>query len=318
MSKKIRRMLILTLAVTMLSGNSFDIRVAAYHESRLSLYGMTSGGEREVRLSVNAKGQLQVMIKNGMDKKGKTYNAKIVYKKSGKKTGITKIRKNSKRMFADGYTTITRGEKIYNIKIKGSKALLSMYNKNGKKKKTQKFDCSKIKKKYKKMKVTQMLFVSKNKLRILYGNTDKSGVPYDGGSIILNLSTGKAKRDAAFSFMPQGYSKGKVYAVGGSHIFVAEVKTGKNVASFQLPPGDLVADNNAVSYRNGIVLFVNKNGAYMAKDTDKELRLVHSFTESRMKTKYVRCAAVASKKCFYVGFASSEDEEPKHIVKYSC
>lgn len=318
MSKKIRQILILTLAVTMLSGNSFDIRAAAYHESRLSLYGMISGGEREVRLSVNAKGQLQVMIKNGMDKKGKTYNAKIVYKKSGKKAGITKIRKDSKKIFADGYTTITRGEKIYNIKIKGRKALLSIYNKNGKKKKTQKFDCSKIKKKYKKMKVTQMLFVSKNKLRILYGNTDKSGVPYDGGSIILNLSTGKAKREAAFSFMPKGYSKGKVYAIRGSHIFVAEVKNGKNVASFQLPPGDLVADYNAVSYRNGILLFVNKNGAYMAKDTDKKLRLVHSFTESRMKTKYVRCAAVASKKCFYVGFASSEGEEPEHIVKYSC
>lgn len=132
MSKKIRRMLILALAVTMLSGNSFDIRAAAYHESRLSLYGMTNG--EEVRLNVNAKGQLQVIIKNGMDKKGNEYNGKIVYKKKGKKVGITKIRKNSKRIFADGYTTITRGGKIYNIKIKGSKALLSMYNKNGKKK----------------------------------------------------------------------------------------------------------------------------------------------------------------------------------------
>lgn len=315
MSKKIRRVLILTLAVTMLSGNSFDIRAAAYHESRLSLYGMTNG--EEVRLSVNAKGQLQVIIKNGMDKKGNEYNGKIVYKKKGKKVGITKIRKNSKRIFADGYTTITRGERIYNIKIKGSKALLSMYNKKGKKKKTQKFDCSKIKKKYKKMKVAQMLFVSKNKLRILYGNTDKIGVPYDGGSIILNLSTGKAKREATFSFMPEGYSKGKVYAVPGSHILVAEVKNGKNIASFQLPPGDSVV-HNAVSYRNGILLYVNKNGAYMAKDTDKELRLVHSFSKSRMKTKYVRCAAVASKKCFYVGFASSEEGEPKDIVKYSC
>lgn len=116
----------------MLSGNSFDIRAAAYHESRLALYGMAGGAE--VRLSVNAKGQLQVMIKNDMDKKGKTYNAKIVYKKNGKKASITKIRKDSKRIFADGYTTISRGGKIYNIKIKGSKVLLSMYNKKGKKK----------------------------------------------------------------------------------------------------------------------------------------------------------------------------------------
>lgn len=318
MSRKIRQILIVTLAVTALSGNSLDIRAAAYHESRLSLYGMNNGAEREVKLSVNAKGQLQVIIKNGMDQKGKKWNAKIVYKKNKKKADITKIRKDSKKRFVDGYTTITKGEKIYNITIKGSKALLSMYNKKGKKKGTQKFDCSKIKQKYKKMKVTQMFFVSKNKLRILYGNTDKSGVPYGGGSIILNLSTGKAKGESAFSFMPQGYSKGRVYAVQGNHIFVAEVKNGKNVAGFQLPPGDLVADYRAVSYRNGILLFVNKNGAYMAKDTDQELRLVHSFTGSRIKTKYVCCAAVASKKCFYVGFASSEGEEPKHIVKYAC
>ena len=313
-TKKIKQTLILTLAVTMLLGNSVDIRAAAYRESKLSLYGMNNGAEREVRLSVNAKGQLQAIIKNERDKKGKAYNAKIVYKKNGKKASITKIRKNSKEIFADGYTAITRGEKTYKIKIKGSKAILSIYDKTGKK--TRKFDCSKIKEKYKKMKATQMLFVSKNRVRVLYGNTDNSGVPYGGGSIILNLSTGKAKREAAFTFMPQGYSKGKVYALFAGNIFMAEVKNGKNVTVFKLPPGDAMYSYDAVSYRNGILLYVNKNGAYMAKDTDQELKLVHSFAESKMATKFVRCAAVVSKKCFYVGFAPSEDDEPTHIVKY--
>ena len=69
--KKIKQTLILTLAVTMLLGNSVDIRAAAYRESKLSLYGMNNGTEREVRLSVNAKGQLQAIIKNERDKKRK-------------------------------------------------------------------------------------------------------------------------------------------------------------------------------------------------------------------------------------------------------
>ncbi len=318
MSKKMRRILILTSAVIMLFGTSREIMAAAYHESRLSLYAMNNGAGREVSLNVNTKGKLQVTIRNGLDKKGKKYDAKILYKKNGKKESITKCRKGSKKIFVDGYTTISKGKKIYKIQIKGSKALLTIYNKKGKKTKTQKFDCSKAKIKYKKMKVTQMFFVSEKKLCILYGNTDNNGVSYGGGSVILNLSTGKAKKDAEFSFMPQGHSKGKVYAVQGNSIFVAKVKNGKNVAHFQLPSGDSVADYNAVSYRNGTVLFVNKNGAYMAKDTDKKLKLVHSFSGSKIKTKFVCCAAIESKKSFYVGFGSSEGEEPNYIVKYSA
>ncbi len=60
-TKKIKQTLILTLAVTMLLGNSVDIRAAAYRESKLSLYGMNNGTEREVRFSVNEKGQLQAI-----------------------------------------------------------------------------------------------------------------------------------------------------------------------------------------------------------------------------------------------------------------
>lgn len=317
MYKRIKPILISMLAIAVLFGTSLDITAATYQESRLSLYGMNNGGERDVSLKINAKGQLQVIIKNGLDKKGNKYNAKILYKKNGKKEHITKLKKSSKKVFVDGYTTVSKGKKVYKIKIKGSKAVLSIYDKRGKKTKTQKFDCSKIKTKYKRMNVTQMIFISKNKLRVLYGDTDSNGVPYGGGSAILNLSTGKAKKETRFSFMPQGYSNGRVYAVQGSSIFVAKVETGEVVAVFQLPSVDTSANYAAVSYRNGRVLYVNKNGAYMAKDTDKELKLVYSFKGSKIQTKYVCCAAIASKKCFYVGFGSSEGKEPDYIVKYS-
>lgn len=293
-----------------------DVSAARYHETKLSLYGMNRGGDRNTNIRVDERGKLQVAITNAMDKKEKECDAKLVFNKKGKKESITKIKKGSKKIFVDDITTIAKGKRIYKIKIKGSKAVLSIYNKKSEKIKTQRFDCAKIKAKYKKMKAVQLHYISKNKLRLLYSDTDSSGVSYGGGSAVLNLSTGKAKRESKFSFAPQGYSKEKVYANTGGSICVANVKTGKNVAVFQTPSGGLTSDYNCVSYRNGTVLYVNQNGAYMAKDTDKELKLIYSFENSKFRTKYICCAAVESKKSFYVGFGTSEGEEPSCIVKY--
>lgn len=312
-----KNFVIITMIISILTTVSVpDASAARYHETRISMYGMNRGGSYETSIRVDEKGRLRVTIMNGLDNKGKKYNAKLIFKKGGKKASVTKIKKGSKKIFVDDITTIAKGKKIYKIKVKGSKAVLSIYNKKSRKIKTQRFDCAKIKAKYKKMKAVQIHYISKNKLRLLYGDTDSSGVPYGGGSIVLNLSTGKAKRESKFSFAPQGYNKGKVYAIAGGSIFVANVKTGKNVVVFQVPSGELTSHYNSVSYRNGTVLYVNQKGAYMAKDTDKELKLVYSFENSKFKTKYICCAAMESKKSFYVGFGTSEGEEPSCIVKY--
>ena len=255
----------------------------------------------------NSKGAV-MLIKNAIMKKGNEKNLQVQYDAKGKMT----ILKNNKQIFVDGKTTIEDGSKIYKAKIKGTSFVLSVYS--GKKRQSiKKYDFKKCITKYKKLKIIQIMKISKNKVRVLFGNADKNGSGNSGGTAILDLKTGVVKKEAKYLFWPTSMDKKYVFSSTGGTILKAMLKSGKKIELYQKPTGK---NNNYIEcdhFKDGLLAYANSNGVYIMKKDDTEWVKIYDFSKQQQ---FVSNILVINRKQIWVQVSKEEDGKLGDLIRF--